>query len=392
MKKSILFVAVLFSVVILNAENNQFLHEGKNFGFIPKELVKSGSPRMNVVSENHEVLLYDNQFRLSKTIPLDMIELTYISNLYKKNVIDYSYSINIEFKYPVYDYDGNYVHVGSIQEAIEYLNNNWPYPPYTFVEHTGITNLESAIYSTIRNDNRFVTEMGDTLPDIAAFIKDGLLYYVYLSEIRVNKTYGSELTYTRGDTSNTICYEPHYYTYIDADNGTFSYMCGAPITQVLFNTDEAYEYIHYIVDPNLEEVVEGPTNPIPSDNRWNDVNDYAYKSFTNKVIGFEIKSDNGQVVQSIWFDYNFRMYREYLQEIYLLKLDNIYYLCFKGSTDNSYTASRMLIYYVGAAGSGATLREVAAPIATTVRKYIEAGQVYIKKDNNLYNISGAMAK
>lgn len=288
MKKSILFVAVLFSVVILNAENNQFLHEGKNFGFIPKELVKSGSPRMNVVSDNHEVLLYDNQFRLSKTIPLDMIELTYISNLYQKN--------------------------------------------------------------------------------------------------------GSELTLVEGDTTKSAVYEPHYYTYIDADNGTFSYYCGAPITQVLFNTDEAYEYIHYIVDPNLEEVVEGPRNPIPSDNRWNDVNDYAYKSFTNNVIGFEIKSDNGNVVQSVRFDYNFRIYREYLQDIYLLKLDNIYYLCFKGSTDNSYTASRMLIYYVGAAGSGAPLHEVAAPIATAVRKYIAAGQVYIKKDNNLYNMSGSMAK
>lgn len=390
MKKSILFIAVLFSVVTLNAENNQFLYEGRDIGFIPKELVKSGSPRMNVVSD-HEVLLYDNQFRLSKSIPMDEIELTYITNEYKKNIIDYSYSINLESSYPVYDYDGNYLHVSSIQEAIEYLNIHWSYPPYTFVEHTGITNLESAIYSNIRNDNSFVTEMGDTLPDMAFFIQDGLLYYVYLSEIRVNKTYGSELTYTRGDTSNTICYEPRYYTYIDADNGTFSYYCGAPITQVLFNTDEAYEYIHYIVDPNLEEVVEGP-NPIPSDNRWNDVNDYAYKSFTNNVIGFEIKSDNGNVVQSVRFDYNFRMYRSYLQDIYLLKLDNIYYLCFKGSTDNSYTASRMLIYYVGAAGSGAPLHEVAAPIATAVRKYIEAGQVYIKKDNNLYNMSGAMAK
>lgn len=280
MKKSILFVAALFSVVILNAENNQFLHKGKNFGFIPKELVKSGSPRMNVVSENHEVLLYDNQFRLSKTIPLDVIELTYISNLYQKN--------------------------------------------------------------------------------------------------------GSELALVEGDTTKSAVYEPHYYTYIDADNGTFSYMCGAPITQVLFNTDEAYEYIHYIVDPKAEEVVEGP-------GRWADEG-YTYKSFFNKVIGFEIKSDNGQVVQSIWFDYNFRMYREYLQEIYLLKLDNAYYLCFRGSTDNSYSSDRMLIYSVGTAGSGATLHEVAAPIATTVRKYIEAGQVYIKKDNNLYNISGAMAK
>lgn len=384
MKKSILFIAVLFSVVTLNAENNQFLYEGRDLGFIPKELVKSGSPRMNVVSD-HEVLLYDNQFRLSKSIPLDEIELTYITNEYKKNVIDYSYSINLESTYPEYDYDGNYVHVSSIQEAIEYLNIHWSYPPYTFVEHTGITNLESAFYSNIRNDNSFVTEMGDTLPYIAAFIKDGLLYHISLYNICVNKTYGSELTYTRGDTSNTICHEPRYYTYIDADNGTFSYYCGAPITQVLFNTDEAYEYIHYIVDPKAEEVVNyGPS-------QWMG-EEYTYKSFTNKVIGFEIKSDNGNVVQSVRFDYNFRMYREYLQDIYLLKLDNIYYLCFKGSTDNSYTASRMLIYYVGAAGSGAPLHEVAAPIATAVRKYIEAGQVYIKKDNNLYNMSGSMAK
>lgn len=283
MKKSILFVAALFSVVILNAENNQFLHEGKNFGFIPKELVKSGSPRMNVVSDNHEVLLYDNQFRLSKTIPLDVIELTYISNLYQKN--------------------------------------------------------------------------------------------------------GSELTFVEGDTTKSAVYEPHTYTYIDADNGTFSYMCGAPISQTLFNTDEAYEYIHYIVDPKIEEVV-GCGHPYGVEE------EYVSKSFTNKIIGFEIKSDNGQVVQSIWFDYNFRMYREYeyLQEIYLLKLDNAYYLCFRGSTDNSYSSDRMLIYSVGTAGSGATLHEVAAPIATAVRKYIEAGQVYIKKDNNLYNMSGAMAK
>lgn len=383
MKKSILFIAVLFSVVTLNAENNQFLYEGRDIGFIPKELVKSGSPRMNVVSD-HEVLLYDNQFRLSKSIPMDEIELTYITNEYKKNIIDYSYSINLESSNPVYDYDGNYVHVSSIQEAIEYLNIHWSYPPYTFVEHTGITNLESAIYSTIRNDNRFVTELGDTLPNMAAFIQDGLLYYIYLGEIRVNKTYGSELTFVEGDTTKSAVYEPHTYTYIDADNGTFSYMCGAPITQVLFNTDEAYEYIHYIVDPKAEEVV-------GESGRWAEEG-YTYKSFTNKIIGFEIKSDNGQVVQSIWFDYNFRMYREYLRDIYLLKLDNIYYLCFKGSTDNSYMANWMLIYYVGVAGSGAPLHEVAAPIATAVRKYIEAGQVYIKKDNNLYNMSGSMAK
>ena len=385
MKKSILFVAVLFSVVILNAENDQFLHEGKNFGFIPKELVKSGSPRMNVISENHEVLLYDNQFRLSKTIPLDVIELTYISNLYKKNVIDYSYSINLGFSYPVLDYDGNYVHVSSIQEAIEYLNIHWSYPPYTFVEHTGITNLESAIYSNIRNDNRFVTEMGDTLPNMAAFIQDGLLYYIFLSEIRVNKTYGSELTLVEGDTTKGAYYEPHTYTYIDADNGTFSYMCGAPISQTLFNTDEAYEYIHYIVDSKAEEVVNGP-------GRWAEEG-YTSKSFTNKVIGFEIKSDNGQVVQSIWFDYNFRIYTEYcLQDIYLLKLDNVYYLCFPGSTDNSYSANRMLIYSVGTPGSSAALHEVSAPIATAVRKYVEAGQIYINKDNKRYNMSGAMAK
>ena len=383
MKKSILFIAVLFSVVTLNAENNQFLYEGRDLGFIPKELVKSGSPRMNVVSD-HEVLLYDNQFRLSKSIPMDEIELTYITNEYKKNIIDYSYSINLESSYPVYDYDGNYVHVSSIQEAIEYLDKNWAYPPYTFVEHTGITNLESAIYPNIRNDNRVVTEMGDTLPDMAFFIQDGLLYHILLYNICVNKTYGSELTLVEGDTTKSVVYEPHYYTYIDADNGTFSYYCGA-ITQVLFNTDEAYEYIHYIIDPNLEEVVNcGPS-------QWMG-EEYTYKSFTNKVIGFEIKSDNGNVLQSVRFDYNFRMYREYLQDIYLLKLDNIYYLCFKGSTDNSYTASRMLIYYVGAAGSGAPLHEVAAPIATAVRKYIEAGQVYIKKDNNLYNMSGSMAK
>jgi hypothetical protein len=96
------------------------------------------------------------------------------------------------------------------------------------------------------------------------------------------------------------------------------------LTQTLFNTDEKYEFLMPLYSSTIE---------IGEDDRDGDgVVDFRYTSTNNSIIGFQIVSEDGTVLQTVNFDGDFTLPDNGKGDVDLLKIHSKLYLCFNGYT------------------------------------------------------------
>ena len=96
------------------------------------------------------------------------------------------------------------------------------------------------------------------------------------------------------------------------------------LTQTLFNTDEKYEFLMPLYSSTIET---------GEDDRDGDgVVDFRYTSTNNSIIGFQIVSEDGTVLQTVNFDGDFTLPDNGKGDVDLLKIHSKLYLCFNGYT------------------------------------------------------------
>ena len=96
------------------------------------------------------------------------------------------------------------------------------------------------------------------------------------------------------------------------------------LTQTLFNTDEKYEFLMPLYSSTIETGED--------DRDVDGVVDFRYTSTNNSIIGFQIVSEDGTVLQTVNFDGDFTLPDNGKGDVDLLKIHSKLYLCFNGYT------------------------------------------------------------
>ena len=141
------------------------------------------------------------------------------------------------------------------------------------------------------------------------------------------------------------------------------------LTQTLFNSDEAYEYIMPIITS---------TSTYREEDRDGDGEiDYKKTDYTNDYTGFQIKSSNGQIIQTINIDNGYS-----LDYLYLFKINDKNYLMAR--IHNEDYEEEMLFYPIKSNTSGVS--PLGAPTTVKVAPRIanrpESFTVEIDGENN----------
>ena len=366
MKKIFLFFAA-FLPMICSAQTDQSLYEGEMVAFIPKPISATNGARCVTVSDE-TAYLYDNQFQFSKSIPLTGNERVAVSQSFSKPIIGYSYTFYGDKSFL---WDLEKLSISEFKSYIEERDGR----VYRFCHASICDNLDS-IFVTDGTMN--INPQGDTVYSYFYGIEDGYLYEAYNVYFDPTPIYSESFSDTpyRSDTAYHTEVSPNYYEFINADLDTQSDLQSIFINQTLFNSDDSYEYLRFIYGDFVEKYTNSPSMG------------YEYhKNLITPAVGFEVVSETGNVIQSVTFNHGFSIkYHFYLM---LVKIDDIYYLLFPGSTSTSDDA--ILVYRVNR-GSTSPVQEIAAPLPTSVTKYIRSGHLFINDGKHVYSATGLQVK
>ena len=135
------------------------------------------------------------------------------------------------------------------------------------------------------------------------------------------------------------------------------------LTQTLFNTDEKYEYMMPLYSSSYETHED--------DMDGDGVVDFKSSGTTNSIIGFQIVSEDGKVLQTVNFDGNFRLNGSGKGEVDLLKIHGKLYLTFEGYDDNS---GAILLYSINPATSSVRMMTMEKVSSVATRSYNLSGR------------------
>lgn len=113
------------------------------------------------------------------------------------------------------------------------------------------------------------------------------------------------------------------------------------LSQTLFNTDEKYEFLMPLYSSSTPEIYE-------EDRDGDGVVDIRDSYTDNSMIGFQIVSEDGKVLQTVNFDGGFHASSSGKYNAQLLKIHGKLYLTFEGYVDNS---GAILLYSINPATS-----------------------------------------
>lgn len=154
----------------------------------------------------------------------------------------------------------------------------------------------------------------------------------------------------------TSGYSPIYNYYIDYDKGNV-YGGEFLLSQTLFNSDNLYEYLRPV-----NVLKEGYSEE--RDNDYDGETDYISTSYNVSCIGFDIVSENGNILQTIKLDNKYSMF----SGVGLLKVNGKYFLRTTVTEDSSKGRKNYFIIYSITPGTSA-IRQIGQPIRTSVRQH-----------------------
>lgn len=356
MKKRLIIPCVLFSTMLAAQVNdNPQTITGQDDGFwsltvIPKEFSYNNDNRMCLKLADDKVAIYNNEFQCTKllTIPAKYGEIKYVSEERKSlgRVAKITYSAEYPIALPEGFVKG---------QVIEYLSSEYGFNVSSMNTENGVT-----FYLSDNQEYYYqYSTYGTQYPTYYFVFKDDGLY-------SRNQSYEEKDTYSDEWTVvDMVEYESDFYGTLitDYNASNSNYDNTVLLTQTLFNEDESYEYLNFIYSLNSEAREEycQETTIIYDSNEGQYVNDCIrrQKVYGSTCTGFEIKQDNGNVIQSIRFPNGFSM-NGYKKDVLasIVHIGEYYYLIMTGTIDEE---SAMLVYRINRS-NGSGVEQVSEPV------------------------------
>ena len=354
MKKRLIIPCVLFSTMLAAQVNdNPKTITGQDDGFwsltvIPKEFSYNEDNRMCLKLADDKVAIYNNEFQRTKllTIPAKYGEIKYVSEERKSlgRVAKNTYSAEYPIALPEGFVKG---------QVIEYLSSEYGF-------NVSSMNTESGVTFYLSDNQEYYYQYstyGTQYPTYYFVFKDDGLY-------SRNQSYEEKDTYSDEWTVvDMVEYESDFYGTLitDYNASNSNYDNTVLLTQTLFNEDESYEYLSFIYSMDSEardEYCQETTILYNFDESYVDCIK-RQKVYSSDVTGFEIKQDNGNVIQSIRFPNGFSM-NGYKKDVLasIVHIGEYYYLIMTGTIDEE---SAMLVYRINKR-DGSGVEQVSEPV------------------------------
>ncbi len=434
MKTKLTFACLLFSATlmaqvsnlptVLNLNNERYVSGVSAFGVIPSSLSYDGSNRVYVRSDDNQVAIYSNAFTPVKSFNItptlqgyeviNMVRTVTVSvtegELISENIVvcdgDQSLiEINGDYNVPstwgeteiknfLETNSEEYVRLGfkgTITE-IKPQPNGGTWFIYDMDAYT-IDGRETGNYWEYN-------QYGKKYPKSAFLWRNGYLYYEYNIGYTDQSTYSDrQVSYSYSEWSETGRTSHEYaqrsgLSFIDYDIDQVIYDeasgDGLCLTQTLFNEDEKYEYLSFPISGYSEVTNNYPDNPIcdycyVDGETFTENKDYSSISLYN---GFDVKSEDGNTLQSISFPNGFQMRESVSAQI--IKLEDEYYLICTGEMGEN---AAMLVYKINRTNTGASVQQVSDPQKISgAYKVLHNGHVYIKNSDKTYTVTGQEVK
>ncbi len=365
---------------------------------IPREFAYNDDHRICIRTDRDEVAIYNNNFeriRLLHVSPIfgEQVFITEERELLGTIAYEYGPSVPAGFIYiQLYDSENNpiesdgYIPEGwTSTDIIAYLQNSEGYNAVTIRTRDDGTIL---YLSDLPEDYFNYDTYGSQYPKSYYGVINNELYhfYTYYSE---RNTYSEEWTQTQAST-DIWYHDGMSITNYDAFNANITN--SILLTQTLFNEDESYEYISYTYSLPAEFSGSCWEENVYYDENGNAVRECIrrFKSKESVATGFEIKSENGTVLQSFSFTGGFTMGGTHDHLASVAQIGGHFYLIFTGEIGDD---SAMLVYKINRASSGASVQQVSEPQKISgAYKILHNGHVYIKNSNKTYTIIGQEVK
>ena len=388
--------------------NNDYYGESV-FGVVPSSLSYDGSNRVYVRTDDNQVAIYSNAFTPVKsfniTPTMHGYEVIEMERIVTVTVIG---GEQIGSGNVICSYDDNGLQVISIGStyndqtgAITYDYNvpstwgetdvkNFLESPQNMVPGASAVNGVITIISTIPASQGgifFLYDIEPLTPDgretgwfweyetygtrypILMYLwKNGYLYFASVSYSVDNEDSDRQVSFSYSDWTETSR-TPHEYAqrtglpFINYDTDQVVDILesgdGLCLTQTLFNEDEKYEYLSFPISGYSEVTNDYPDEPVCSDCYYESTTFIQNRNYYSISLynGFDVKSEDGNTLQSISFPNGFQMKDAVTAQI--IKLENEFYLICTGEMNDN---AAMLVYKINRTGTGSNIQQVSAPM------------------------------
>ena len=407
MKTKLTFACLLFSATLMAQVETTTpiivsgnLRDGIwDITVIPQEFSYNKDNRICIRTAENEVAVYNNNFERVKLLNVSPVfgeqvsiyeERQFLGTVVYEDGALYGSAIEIVL------FDSNNNQVGTS----EYIPEGWT--SEDIISYLQNHHIGSPVTTRTREDGTIIyfedtdawdrfyeySKYGTQYPDSYFVVTNNQLCICYPHYTERN-TYSDEWT-QESNSTKTWYSEGMSITNYDAFNANIENRI--LLTQTLFNEDESYEYISYTYSLPAEFSESCSEENVYYDENGNAVRECIrrYKAKESFTTGFEIKSENGSVLQSFSFTGGFTMggRHDYLASI--AQIGGNFYLIFTGEIGED---SAMLVYKINRTNTGASVQQVSEPQQISgAYKVLHNGHVYIKNSDKTYTLQGQEVK
>ena len=376
------------------------------FGVVPTSLSYDGDNRIYIRTEDEQVAIYSNaftpvkQFKISATYEGEKqkelsrtVTVTVTGGeLIKENlVVDFFGGKNLLELYlnckennceTTYNVPENW-NEDDVKNYLETNDHVWgeideitSVQPYQDGGTIFIWDMEAFDADGSENLNYWeASKYGKKYPRTFYLWQDGFLYYCSGSYYRDESEYSKkEASFSYGEweegkeLSSATEVQNYGVGFINYDNDQLVLDTedgdGLCLTQTLFNDDEQYEYLYFPISSYVVSYSGNqPANPVCLD-CYSESTTFIEKSsvyYRSAYAGFEVMSENGSSLQSVSFPNGFLM-KGYVRA-QIVRLSGEYYIVCTGEMNDQ---PAMLVYKINRNDTGASIRQVSAPMQIAV--------------------------
>lgn len=351
--------------------------EEYGYGVVPKSLSYDGSNRVYIRLEDNLVGIYSNTFTAIKQFTITPTYRSFIPE-----------TKEIESEYATFQYSGDknpsfqdVPLTWSDEDVKNFLDTVSSYPydgsSITILSYRSHPEGGTMYVPDMDNNNYYEFEkFGKEYPTSYYLRRENIIYECYNVYYQISYTYTDN--WIEGEEERSIVL--YGMNYINYDNDIIRgdyYGDGLCLTQILFNEDANYEYIHFPISSYTISENYGPMCPNCPD----------YRGKHGTYTSFEVMSEDGTILQTVSFPNGFTMVNA---DAEIIKLSNEHYIICTGKIGES---KAMLVYKINRTSSGASVQQVSEPQKISgAYKFLNNGHVYIKNADKTYTLTGQEVK
>lgn len=382
-----LLFSVMLSAQVTNLPTvlniNEELESYYLFGIVPTSLSHDGTNRVYIRTAADQVAIYTNDFTPVKQFNITptyagyqlrpasrevSVTITYgevsKSDSYWNSDPSYIYSYYDEGEgrnIYIYEIPDTWSNMDIAQHILESDGHS-----ILSIETTGDGVVFFLDYDLYRQDGSFddsnyylPEKFGKQYPYNGYILRNGYIYWYhqyYSAERNYTYTYGEWIESGEYETRTYVQDRGLGFINYDTDQAMFQEEVGDALclTQTLFNDDDAYEYLYFTIG---SYVLSNYYNE-PDRSCW-DCESYIEQTnlrYYSVYRGFEVKSENGNTIQSISFPNGFEMESINAQ---IIKLSNEYYIICTGEMNDN---PAILVYKINHNGGSHAVQQIGEPV------------------------------